>query len=308
MNCYNGGGTSTVTVQTLPSFDAPAAVGFNTSIRYTTNSTAIILIQPGHYIEGLNISDFRWGTTNASLVVLSFWLKSNAAFTIAVSLRNAIAGGTWTGYVTTISSTTVWNYYTLQIPGATIGSWNINTSTGLEIFIGGYSGVAGVSTINVWSNNGGSISSTTSTRWDQTVGNYIEFTGLQLEKGTIATPFEFRPYAIEMQLCQRYFVGYGSQGSNARLAMGNWINSTSGYLYFQPPTEMRSIPSLSYSAMGRVVLESTNWYTVTALSLYTAETSTKFFMVLFNVASSAASATVITCIGQGAIIYFSAEL
>jgi hypothetical protein len=240
MTCYNGGGTSTVTVQTLSSSDAPAALGFNNSIRFTSNSTAISLIQPGHYIEGINISDFRWGTTNASPVVLSFWLKSNSAFTLSVSLRNAIAGGTWTGYVTTVSSTTSWNYYTIQIQGATIGSWNTNTSTGVEIFIGGYSGVAGVSTMNVWSNNSGSISSTTSTRWDQTVGNYIEFTGLQLEKGTIATPFEFRPYAIELQLCQRYYELIGLYGW-----MGTYNGGTAICAALKFIVPKRSTPSVS---------------------------------------------------------------
>ena len=160
-------------------------------------------------------------------------------------MRNANAGSTWTGYVTTVSSTTSWNYYTLQIPGATIGTWNTNTSTGVEIFIGGFSGVAGVSTMNVWANNSGSISSTTSTRWDQTINNFIEFTGVQLEKGTIATPFEFRPYAIELQLCQRYYVRISN--TTTYDSIGYCMNeTTSAFTTAQArvdlPVQMRAAP------------------------------------------------------------------
>ena len=50
-----------------------------------------------------------------------------------------------------------------------------------------------------------SVGTLTSTTWFTTPGNYVEFTGVQLEKGSTNTPFEFRPYAIELQLCQRYF-------------------------------------------------------------------------------------------------------
>jgi hypothetical protein len=313
MNCYNGGGTTTVTVQALSSTDAPANVGFNTSIRYTTNSAAIILIQPCHYIEGLNISDFRWGTTNASPVVLSFWLKSSAAFTIAVSLRNANAGGTYTGYVNTVSSTTAWNYYTLQIPGATIGSWNTNTSTGLEIFIGGYSGVAGVSTMNVWSNNSGSISSTTSTRWDQTVGNYIEFTGLQLEKGTIATPFEFRPFAIELQLCQRYYVRITSTSSYDSIGYCMSEVSTtisSAQARVELPVQMRSQPTyLQYS--GTLAA---NGAIVSAIVNHTAFTTLQKGSIVVTIPGTSFTAWVHYCLrfsnasAGSAYIDFTAEL
>ena len=308
---YTAYNNVTIVQNTLSTNDAPCAVGLQYSLRLTTSGNQINnLFQLGQNIEGYNISDFKWGTPYASPVTLSFWFKSNiiAKSPISICLRNAYAGSSWITYITNILSSTSWTYYTITIPGCTIGTWNANNLNGLELLIGNFSGVAAISTTDTWGNYSGSVTSTTSVRWDMTANNYIEFTGLQLEKGTIATPFESRPYSVELQLCQRYFVVYGNESSMARLAIGNWYSSIEGYVYFTSPVDMRIIPSLSSSNNGKAVLEAITWYNITSLSMITAESSNRLFMVKYTISSGVATNGVVAMLGQGAIVFFSAEL
>jgi hypothetical protein len=74
--------------------------------------------------------------------------------------------------------------------------WLINNDIGLRLYIG--SCFVNISTTQGWTKSN-ALGTPISTRWHTTIGNYVEFTGVQLEKGTIATPFEFRPYAIELR-------------------------------------------------------------------------------------------------------------
>jgi hypothetical protein len=154
-------------------------------------------------IEGYNIDDLGVGTSNAKVVTLSFWVKSSVTGTYSLHFGN----DTDRFYVTTysISSANTWEYKTKTITLATSGTWNTTNGRGLEI---------------VWSLLGGSTYQTSSTdQWISTekfhVTGSVQFgenaaatwqiTGVQLEVGTVATPFERRSYGQELSLCQRYY-------------------------------------------------------------------------------------------------------
>ncbi len=104
--------------------------------------------------------------------------------------------------------------------------------------LGGYSTQQTASTANQWTTGYYNYSGVTN--WMSTVGNYTAFAGVQLEKGTVATPFEFRPFAMELQLCQRYFETIGNFGW---MGYPNGIPSFVAVITFKVPK--RSSPSVS---------------------------------------------------------------
>ena len=208
---------------------------------------------PVHIIEGYNIQDFNWGTSFASPVTLSFWFRSNAPIGSMFSYSLVNYGYGSASYVGTftIASSGTWQYYTFTVPPPPNGStWGSGTNGGIIVmiapyYIGGYT-----STVNAWNSGSYTYFPYGGYPWPTVTGTYINFTGVQLEKGTVATPFEFRPYATELALCQRYYqksyddgVAPGTVGQSYLQA---YFTSTSGGSYSFPfPVRMRGTPVLT---------------------------------------------------------------
>jgi hypothetical protein len=140
-------------------------------------------------------------------VTISFWFRSNIPSGSQTNfvLRNGNSGGTnWNiNQPFTYNTTGTWQYVTSTVQPPPNGSgWNTGSSTGIEmllspVFTQNCSNVAIWQAVNQIGLPGSYI-------WPQNAGNFIEFTGVQLEKGTVATPWEQRPDATELALCQRY--------------------------------------------------------------------------------------------------------
>jgi hypothetical protein len=229
--------------------DNPYQYGFKNSFR-TIASTACSsygYILPKTTIEGYNIVDFNWGTSFASPITVSFWLRTSMASgnTVTLNIRN---DGLTYSYNTNInvSGSNIWQYVNTTVSPPPNGStWNSANSRGIYLSIGGYQGTALQSSSNVWV-NANNLGTTTTTNVWATLNNFIEFTGLQLERGTIATPFDFRPYQIELQLCQRYSVVFNNAGGYFGTVYGNSLSgnaNTKSVLIINLPQCMRTIPS-----------------------------------------------------------------
>jgi hypothetical protein len=124
-------------------------------------------------------------------------------------------------YNTPVIPPNTWKRVYVTIPGDTSGQWMTNTDAGLTLSLClGASSLYNVSN-SVWNNapeymgNNVQLYGSSNTSFLSSVANSVYVTGFQLEKGTIVTPFEFRPLSIELQLCQRYFevIGGDSTGS-----------------------------------------------------------------------------------------------
>ena len=206
-----GAGSVTSSYVTLISTDAPYQYGCRSSFKNiittayaNTNATQV---QQYQSIEGNNIQDFNWGLSYGSSVTASFWVRTVGITSLAVSIQSS--GGAWC-YNSNISimSSATWQYVSVVIPPPPVlsaGVWGTGTNVGFPLVIGATMGGT-ISAASGWVADVPPGTSTGTTVWHTTVGNYVEFTGVQLEKGTIATPFEFRPYTIELLLCQRYYV------------------------------------------------------------------------------------------------------
>jgi hypothetical protein len=154
-------------------------------------------------IEGFNIADLNWGSANAKTVTLSFQVYSSLTGTFGGALRNT-TGNLSYPFTYTISSANTWTAVSVTIAGPTSGTWNTNNSEGVTIRFGLGAGSTWSGTAGAWA-TGNYFSATGATSVVGTSGATFYITGVQLEVGSTATSFDYRPYGTELALCQRYY-------------------------------------------------------------------------------------------------------
>ena len=177
------------------------ATKITSSSAYTVGASEYFLF--GQRIEGYNIADLGWGTANAKTITLSFWVYSSLTGTFGGQLENSNGTRSYP-FSYTISSANTWEQKTVTITGDTTGSWAGTTSTGIQVCFSLGSGSTVSGTSGSWSSTE-YFSATGATSVVGTNGATFYITGVQLEVGSTATAFEWRPYGMELQLCQRYY-------------------------------------------------------------------------------------------------------
>jgi hypothetical protein len=196
-------------------------------------------------IEGFNVADLGFGTANAKTVTLSFWVRSSLTGTFGGAIVNSAANRSYT-FSYTISSANTWEQKSVTIAGDTTGTWLTNNGVGLNVRFGLGSGSTFTQTAGSWgTTNAVHPPSTVSVVGTNGATFYI--TGVQLEVGSVATPFERRPYGTELQLCQRYYQGNGSTGLSGNVIFrGNNTTATGTFYYWmQFPVLMRAPPTMN---------------------------------------------------------------
>jgi hypothetical protein len=176
-------------------------LGFTSSSAYSVLSADYFLID--QYIEGLNCADLGWGTASAQTVTLSFWVRSSLTGTFGGTLNNSASNRTYP-FSYTISAANTWEQKTVTIAGDTSGTWLTTNGTGIKVRFSLGAGSTYSGTAGSWSGST-FLSATGATSVVGTNGATFYLTGVQLEKGSTATSFDYRPYGTELALCQRYF-------------------------------------------------------------------------------------------------------
>jgi hypothetical protein len=189
----------------------------------------------GQRIEGLNVADLGWGTANAKTVTLSFYVYASATGTYCVFLTNS-AGGSYVATYT-ISSANTWEQKTITIAGDTSGTWLTTSGIGVSVRWDLGSGSSyNTATTSAWqAGDYRNTSSQVNVIGTSSATFYI--TGVQLEAGSVATPFEHRQYGQELALCQRYYYKTASSVSWATI---------NGYIGFQFKQTMRAATNNDY--------------------------------------------------------------
>jgi hypothetical protein len=199
------------------SSNVPTGAGFSSSLFYnqgasTWTPTGVQWNSLAQSIEGFNTADLMWGTANAQTVTLSFWVRASLTGTYSVALNNATTtdiGSATVGrsYVSTftVSAADTWQQVSITIAGDTSGTWLTTNGAGLSVVfsLGNASGY-NTATTNAWQ-TGKFLQTSGSVSLATNANSTFYITGVQLEKGSNATSFDYLPYGTELQLCQRYY-------------------------------------------------------------------------------------------------------
>ena len=209
------GSTSSLAITQTQDTNAPS--GFSNSLKITVTTAETMSgskqLAVFHAMEAQNLQQLGYGTSDAQSVTVSFWVKSSVTGAYCLSLYenddNRNIGATYT-----INSANTWEYKTITFPPDTVGVIDNNNGGGLETYFFLSVGPDRKTTDNTswatWSaarfgfGQVADVAGTTNATW--------QITGVQLELGKVATPFEHRSYGEELALCQRYFERYYPTG------------------------------------------------------------------------------------------------
>jgi hypothetical protein len=244
--------------------DAPD--GFANSFKVTC-TTAISSPSPSGYVrisytaEGQDRQVLSYGTSNAKDVTISFWVKSNVAATYVFWIYQLDSPtNRHINKLYTIDSANTWEYKTITVEGDTLGQLDNNTDS---CMIMGWMLAAGSN----WKSGTRPSTWTAHTSADRWVGltadlggtanSYFQITGVQMELGDTATPFEHRSYGEELAKCQRYFQVLGNNQSNGAIASGYFHATTSFRGQMSYLQRMRAAPTGSTSTVSGFILQGT---------------------------------------------------
>lgn len=233
-----------------------APAGFKNSMlvtslsAYTVGSAENFTIS--HGIEGFNVADLGWGTADAKTVTLSFWVRSSLTGTFGGAINNEANNRSYP-FSYSISAANTFEFKTVTIAGDTTGTWESGSNCGIRVRFGLGVGSTLSGTAGSWSGTA-LRSATGATSLVGTNGATFYLTGVQLEVGSGATPFESRPYGTELALCQRYYVDLANNGGaaqNTYRAIGfcATYTTTQGTYVVQVPVPMRALPSLTQAGV-----------------------------------------------------------
>ena len=203
-------------------------------------------------IEGLNCQQLKASSTSTNAFTLSFYAKSNASRVIASELR--LSSGTNRQAVKVHTIGTSWARYTFTVAAASSTEIDNDNTTGLQanFFIhGGSTFTGGTVSATLESDTAANRAAGIGSIFAST-DNTLEITGVQLEVGSQATPFEHRSFGEELALCQRYY--YRVQSSaEANIASGNAWDARSFDYSIRLPTTMRATYTLGVSALTDIL-------------------------------------------------------
>lgn len=219
--------------------DVPASNEFQYSYRFavTTADTSIAagdIAQVQQFIEGFNARDLIGRT-----FTLSFWVRSTKTGTHCVALTNSGANRSYVSEYT-VSAANTWEYKTITVAGGliTAGTWGWTSGVGLGVRFVLACGTTFQTTANAWQTGDFRATSNQVNCLDSNT-NIFAITGVQLEVGGVATPFEHRPIGVELALCQRYF-----QRPAAFMSGGTETTTVASFGYSYP-VSMRVAPTFT---------------------------------------------------------------
>ena len=262
---YFENGTTDVRFTQSQSTDVPSGQGFASSIKFDCTTADASLATDNqlvlkHRLEGQNLQQIKFGTSSAESLTLSFWIKSTKTGTFIVELSREGSRKISKSY--TVSSSDTWEKKTLTFPPDTGGS-GLSNDNGNRLEVNMYMGVGtnySSGTLNTsWSAPSNTDRAVGQVNAFDSTSNNFYLTGVQLEVGTSASDFEFLPYDVNLQRCQRYFEQTYAMGTATGTATGTGSSRVSGttdassnITYNQPfRVVKRTTPTITtYNASG----------------------------------------------------------
>ena len=239
------------------STDAPD--GFSNSLKLACDGVSAVSAASNGmittFLEGQDVQDLAFGTSNAKSVTLSFYAKSssqNNGHVYGVFL-GAYLNGTRNSQTKGFTVTSSWQRFTMTFEGTGTATNTAINNDNLKGFQIGFSLAAGSNdqvSYSTWTADSGLKGFTGQDNFFDNTSNEIYITGVQLEVGSVATDFEHRSFAQELALCQRYFYMHASGAfplsntDRCPIGHGYGYTTTDGYVFVTYPVQMRTNPSL----------------------------------------------------------------
>ena len=231
--------------------------GFVNSLYVTTTTGASMPVgntyKIDQCIEANNVTDLGYGTANAKTVTVSFWVRSSVIGSFALVLNNgnpSLTTPATRSYVTTytINVADTWEYKTVTIAGDQSGTWNTSgTGIGLNLaFDLGTGSNFNTATTNAWQ-TGNYLRTSSTASIGATTNATFYITGVQLERGSTASSFEYRQFGTELALCHRYYYQTPNFANGAQIwgISGTIATGTTSYHRVAIPTVMRTSPAIA---------------------------------------------------------------
>ena len=219
-------GTPTYVFTMSQSTDAP--VGFSKSLKLNCSTAQTSLgvtdaLSVDQYIEAQNVQQLNYGTSDAKAITLSFWVKSNKVGNYAVYFLSYDSSRSCT-HSYTINAQDTWEYKTITVAGDTVGVIDDDNDRGLVVrwyLAAGTDYTSGTASTTYQAQVSANIAAGFNINLADSTSNNWQITGVQLEVGSAATPFEYESYGQTLAKCQRYFfrnpdaIWSSNYGSNA---------------------------------------------------------------------------------------------
>jgi len=267
-------GTWTQTVEN----DAPTGSGFRKSLKVLCTTAdaspaASDVLRFDYRMEGQNLQHIKKGTAAAEQLTLSFWVKANVTGTYIIGLYDYDN----TRYVAksyTVNASATWEYKTITFPADTTGALDNDNATSLEIEFGLATGTdrSSGTLATTWQSYTAANALVGQVNLASATNNYWQITGVQLEVGDTATPFEFKSVEDELLECQRYYWRTTATGSAYATILSSAVSQTNTNVYVRPvnPVPMRDVSSsIEFSNIAYHRWDGT-LYAITAMSVDTA--------------------------------------
>ena len=227
--------------------DAPDGLYNSVKITIGTGATPSAATATGYFAyktEGIDTSHLSFGSSNAQTITLSFYVKSSLTGAFGVTVANDALNRSFPSSYT-INSANTWERKSITVTGDTSGTWATTTAAAFYLLwdLGCGSDVKG--TANTWAGSdfrGGAtgtinVCATSSATW--------QITGVQMEIGTEATPFEVRSFGNELERCQRYYFQLDGDASD-RIGVGGYaVGASEARMDVVFPCAMRAAPTIS---------------------------------------------------------------
>jgi hypothetical protein len=265
--------------------DSSAPAGFTKSVKatITTADASIGATQFGtfaQFIEGTNVADLGFGSASAKTVTLSFWVRSSLTGTFGGVLTNSSFSRAYP-FTYTISVADTWEYKTITVPGDTSGTWLTTTAVGLRVIWSLGAGSTYTGTAGSWA-GATYVGATGQTQVIGTLNATWYITGVQLEVGSVATPFERIDYGRQLIQCQRYYWKVTGVSGDNILTLGAGVSSTQAQVFGNYPVQMRTTPTVGAASLN---LSTVSGSTTTVTDVFIGNSSSQAYRIGANVAS-----------------------